>query len=474
MPKVTYNGVTVNASSEQSSSRRDKKFMRTVRHDGKERVVHYGDPNMEIRSDNDERRAAFVSRHNCGSKKNPFSPGFWSCYKWEAGRNKDVNEELEVTEDKSSDEEKHSNRYEHFVPFGVVDFVELDKLQEKAESSQEVQTLTRQFNQLTLNIMSSDIEDKGAAVEQLTAQFTERIQDAMKPRLMKMLDGLKQKVAKRENGMDFSASDFAFTPDKSKPSTWKLRLAETPGKITKEQLGRAAAAFSAGGFRGNRVELPDGAEPSIKKRIRAEYRKLGVAEGDIPASVKSSVNFTKHKDGSWRWMTIYSNCYRDQDSPPEIISEKSHRNFVKMVEKGIVDYPELWIWHLKETKFGIADFVSFTDDGFAIASGTVDKGKEHIAERLQNYSDLKTSHGMPRWSILRNDPEDSSVITSHASKEISVLPGWAAANKLTGSYFKGKNMLTDDQKEFLKTAGYDDDSLSDFEKSLADKSQQGD
>jgi hypothetical protein len=381
-------------------------------------------------------------------------------------------EELEVSEDLSSDK-KYIEPFQWHIPSGIVDFVELENIQSKQESANEVCILTRQFNNLVLNVMESELDDKSAAVEQVTAQFTERIQDAMKPELMKEL-GEKRKVTKREQGMDFTSKDFAFVPDASKPSTWKLRISETPGKVTVAQLGRAAAAFSAGGFRGNRVELPSGSAPSVKRRIRSEYAKLGVSSDKIPASVKSAVNFTKQKDGSWRWMTIYSNCYRDQDNPPEIISEKSHRNFVKMVEDGIVPYPELWLWHIKETKFGIADFVGFTDDGFAIASGTVDKGKEYIAENLSQIDNLKTSHGMPKWSIKRDD-SDKSIITAHISKEITVLSGWAAANKLTGSYFtKGQDMLTDDQKEFLKTAGYNDEELGEFEKSHSELKDQAD
>jgi len=84
MSSVTYNGVTCQATGARSSSRSDKKWMRTVRYKGKERLVHYGDPNMEIKRDNPARRKAFNDRHNCSSKKDPFAPGFWSCYHWRA------------------------------------------------------------------------------------------------------------------------------------------------------------------------------------------------------------------------------------------------------------------------------------------------------------------------------------------------------------------------------------------------------
>lgn len=81
--RYTYNGVTCQATGRRRSSRDDKKYERTVRYDGDERVVHYGDPDMEMQRDNDERRDAFLERHSCSEKRDPFAPGFWACYDWQ-------------------------------------------------------------------------------------------------------------------------------------------------------------------------------------------------------------------------------------------------------------------------------------------------------------------------------------------------------------------------------------------------------
>lgn len=82
MPQYTYNGVTVTATRRRPSSRDDKKYERTVTIDGKDYLVHYGDPNMEMQRDNPERRANFLSRHNCSEKKDPKAPGYWACLDW--------------------------------------------------------------------------------------------------------------------------------------------------------------------------------------------------------------------------------------------------------------------------------------------------------------------------------------------------------------------------------------------------------
>jgi hypothetical protein len=98
----------------------------------------------------------------------------------------------------------------------------------------------------------------------------------------------KAKVTKTEGGVEYVASDFAYTPDKADPSTWKLRIAEdSSGNVTVKQLGRAAAAFSPGGFRGKKVKLPSDAVSGVKSKLRGAYSKLGVKREDMPEGIKA-------------------------------------------------------------------------------------------------------------------------------------------------------------------------------------------
>jgi hypothetical protein len=46
------------------------------------RLVRFGDPNMENRSDEPDRKRAFRSRHSCDEPKSKLTPGFWSCKAW--------------------------------------------------------------------------------------------------------------------------------------------------------------------------------------------------------------------------------------------------------------------------------------------------------------------------------------------------------------------------------------------------------
>lgn len=93
-----------------------------------------------------------------------------------------------------------------------------------------------------------------------------------------------EKPKKTENGKKFPAQAFLFVPDPQKPSTWKLRIWETPEKkVTVAQLGKAAAALSPGGFRGNKVQLPSGEAGKIKSKLVALYKQQDVAKEDIPS-----------------------------------------------------------------------------------------------------------------------------------------------------------------------------------------------
>jgi hypothetical protein len=49
---------------------------------GRVMIVRFGDPNMEIKKDNPNRRKAYRSRHNCGQADDPTTAEYWSCRSW--------------------------------------------------------------------------------------------------------------------------------------------------------------------------------------------------------------------------------------------------------------------------------------------------------------------------------------------------------------------------------------------------------
>jgi len=131
--------------------------------------------------------------------------------------------------------------------------------------------------ELCQELLSSDEADEGKTKEALVEADT-------------VLTWLKeQAVMKTEDGVKFPASAFAYVPNTEDASTWKLRVWENPEKkVTRNQLRLASASLSAGGRDGKKENIPAADLAAIKRKIRAEYRKLGVEEADIPPWMKES------------------------------------------------------------------------------------------------------------------------------------------------------------------------------------------
>ena len=64
-----------------------KKFgVYTMGPNGNVVIVRFGDPNMEIKRDDPDRRASFRARHGCDDDPGPkYKAKYWSCHQWRAG-----------------------------------------------------------------------------------------------------------------------------------------------------------------------------------------------------------------------------------------------------------------------------------------------------------------------------------------------------------------------------------------------------
>ena len=70
-----------------TSENPNKKFKVYVRDPStkKIKVVRFGDPNMEIKRDDPERRKNFRARHNCDNPGPKTKARYWSCKQWRGG-----------------------------------------------------------------------------------------------------------------------------------------------------------------------------------------------------------------------------------------------------------------------------------------------------------------------------------------------------------------------------------------------------
>jgi len=365
--------------------------------------------------------------------------------------------EAESLDEKATEPEAaeadHTKMYDEiphgYVPWGVTSFADLIEYQQEQEAAASVHELTSQFQQLLDNVMHDEMtEDKAAGIEALAAEFSTLVRERMTGDETKEADdeaGLFQRFkdfltvvpafagkaapAKTVDGKKYPASDFLAVEDAQSPSTWHLQVKRN-GKPDRGLAGAAwAALFSPGGHRGNKYAGPGKAVAG--KKLRALYK---AENWELPGDNKDlGFMLWKEADDSYRWMARYSNNFRDQDSPPEIISAQSHQRFDELLSKGEIPMPELWLWHRPEWRWGKATWHAYDDSGFALAAGVVDKEAEALAEQLMALDPalVRVSHGMPTQSIVR-DPDDPSVIVGHVTREISPLPAWAAANQHTG------------------------------------------
>lgn len=311
------------------------------------------------------------------------------------------------TDTHSDQVEKDHGMAEYYPLYGVTSFAELDELQQSEDKQYQINRLTEQFNMMAGNIMrDEEVTDKAAALTKLVGELTARLE---KP------------VEKQQTGILAAVRKF-FKPNDSRQD-----------------------------------------EPLTTDN--SDVTQTDVAP--VPEISKSQFVIWKEATGQYRWLAVYSNQFRDNDNPPEIISEKSHQTFIDLVDSGAVAYPELWHWHIPGTRWGQADWLAYSD-GFALASGTVDAGHEKEAESLSQMEDVRVSHGMPSSLIVRNKA-DSSIIDFHVTTEISPLPGWAAANKLTDFVLlKEFDMaLPDNKKQYLRSAGLNDEQIQELESNLA-------
>lgn len=80
--EAEYQGRKVTLNKPVRSSNGPKKFHVYVKDGDKVKKVNFGDPNMEIKADNPDRRKSFRARHNCDNPGPKTKARYWSCKKW--------------------------------------------------------------------------------------------------------------------------------------------------------------------------------------------------------------------------------------------------------------------------------------------------------------------------------------------------------------------------------------------------------
>lgn len=184
----------------------------------------------------------------------------------------------------------------------------------------------------------------------------------------------------------------------------------------------------------------------------------------------ASNSFMVWKEGDrYHWLAVWTNKYRDDDRPSEILASEAHREFIKAVYSGEEPFPELWHFHVRGTRWGQSEWLHYDEEtGFMLAAGLVDIGKENEAEAIAALDiPIGVSHGMPAKSIVR-DRDDHSIITRYVTREISDLPADRAANKLTAFQVLKEAVMAipEEKRSYLRVVGLKDDKIDAIEDSL--------
>lgn len=307
------------------------------------------------------------------------------------------------------------------VPYWATSFEQLDNIQAANQIENALYELLFNYTDLVTNVLqygnfvpvdfASFKYDSTYAVDQIKAITLELTQRLNKIPALGLLKEEKEKLLKENVAVRWSVLNKS-------------------GDIEMQPSGVITEILTEGKF-GHIVASADIPVYKIKNDETGEflYKHSGQLQvsDTLTKSVASNNAFTLYKDanGDLRWTGIVTNIY--QDVAKDILTKDAHIKFIEKLEKNLAEYPELWIWHI-EKPVGQADWVGYDDRGFVIVTGTVEKEYEDLVTNLvKNTPEMGMSHGMPIESVVYSQGR----IVEYISKEYSLLPVSAAANKLT-------------------------------------------
>lgn len=176
-----------------------------------------------------------------------------------------------------------------------------DEALDSLELEEDIDEATRdmwQYNAALRNSIRSIMEDKETYPDTMTAirrslqEFVSAVSSMIEGAVGDIEDDAeavtKENPTKTEGGKKFPATDYAYVPDPKKPSTWKLRLTNTPGSSPDKRIVGAAVAALGPGFRGQKVQIPSDARSGVIARVRSAWLKANPDKDkeDLPKVLK--------------------------------------------------------------------------------------------------------------------------------------------------------------------------------------------
>lgn len=135
----------------------------------------------------------------------------------------------------------------------------------------------------------------------------------------------------------------------------------------------------------------------------------------------------KGLDNRRYWIAKYTNNFKDREN--EYFTDAAHDDYVNKVTDGTYPMPELWTYHTRNTRHGVAERV-WKSGGFVFALGSFDdtpEAQKAYAFYRRNRGKIKLSHGFYYPSSAKKD----GVYHQYRTFEISTLPAGVEANPYT-------------------------------------------
>lgn len=203
--------------------------------------VRFGDPNMEIKRDDPDRRASFRARHNCDSANDRTSARYWSCKMWQA--NKSVSQMTnENMENENLDEAiSASERIKRSARFRAHSAQIHNKAKIAAMRAPSMEKLLDRSRRMAIRMMKERIGKK--KLDDMSPSEHARVEDAVKriPAVVerlarKLLPKVKQHSMQRMKAAH-SAEAAASVKEDANPFFEKMNslLEKKLEKIAKEQ-----------------------------------------------------------------------------------------------------------------------------------------------------------------------------------------------------------------------------------------------
>ena len=173
------------------------------------------------------------------------------------------------------------------------------------------------------------------------------------------------------------------------------------------------------------MEMDDSAEMalSVPKSIFQRVKEFAATLRPRATPEPQAFTVFKTATGKNAWIARHTGKWIDREN--EILSEKSHEEYVERVQKGITPPPELWMWHAKGTKHGQAVAV-WKSGGFVLAAGLFDDTAE--GQRMFDY--YQKHSGKIKLSHMFHYPKATKlngVYHAYNTIEITTLPDGAEA-----------------------------------------------